>query len=237
MNNIRHISLFNEFNLTGTWNGTTTDVENKRNINCISLNSSLKYSIKNLSIDIGFTSLYTNSTSAFTAGIGFPVRFYLTDTPIQDNISTSGLFTLNQIKFNGVVNPTIYNYLQLDKADSSNQYAIPAGSYPYLNYCNFLELSETLGLSTGQTYNYTALKTNTVCEYNFFNLSQSLQQYSGSAYTYNFAYNDTNDFSFNSNNENNLSISIFPRMQFIPLFDFNLLMNYTINFDLIEENI
>ena len=231
MNNVRHITLFNELILSGTWDTTQTKVYNKRNINCIALNRSMKYKLRNLTIDVGYVSLKTNTEDYLLSNPAFPIRFYLSENPIIENISNSYFNQL--ITFNGIVSPTKYNLIQSDKLDSSNQSA----TIPPYSYSNFLEIYEELGASP--YYNYTILKTFTMAEFNFFNLFQSSTSRTvGGTYDFksNLGFNDVNSFDFESNTYSNLSISIFPKIWFIPLALFSLYLNYTINFDLIEES-
>ncbi len=233
MDNVRHITLFNEFILDGNWDAITTAVNNKRNINCISLNRSMKYKLRNLSIDVGYVSLKTDTDAFLISNPAFPIRFYLSENPIIENIITGSLTYDQAITFNGIVSPSKYDLIQSDKLDSSNQSA----TIPPYSYSNFLEIFEKL--NNTPYYNYTRLKTFTLAEFNFFNLFQSSTSRTiGGTFDYrsNLGFNDVNSFDFESNTYSNLSISVFPKIWFIPLASFNLYLNYTINFDLIEES-
>lgn len=231
--NIRHISLFNEFLFEAIDTGTAFSVVNNRNINCIALNSSKNYAIKNLSIDIGASTLESNNIFNVTSAPAFPIRFYLSENPINDAISNQ--YTITYLGFDGVSSPSSFNFKQIDRLDSSNQSAVISPQ----RYSNFLELSEEMG---SFDYNYTQLKTNTIAELLFFNFSQiyTLQAPATSpVYNCIITNNDNNSFQFFSNNESNLSIAIFPKIRIQKGIYANailrLRLNYTINFDLIEE--
>ena len=237
--NVRHISLYNEFKLSSSNNGLYFNVG--KNVNCISLNSSQQYRIKNLSIDIGSSSLQCQSETFLNALPTFPLRFYLSDNPIVDSFYDG--YTLGALSFNGVSSPSVYNYNQIDRADSSNQsaYCLPNA------YNNYLQTEQTN--ATGD-FNHAQKKTNTVAEYNFFSQNQSyVTKFDASAtafvsdYLSNITNNNITNFMFNSNNENNLSFCIFPRLKLNStgsLYTYQTItfsMCYTINFDLIEENL
>lgn len=233
--NIRHISLYNEFKLDATDNGTDYDFQNDRNINCIALNAGKNYSIKNLSIDIGGNTLESNNVYSVLTCPSFPLRFFLSENPINDCISN--LYNLSSLIFDGVSNPSSFDYKQIDRLDSSNQSAYIAP----IRYSNYLQLTEDK--SGDGDYNYTSLKTNTLAEFNFFNFAQLFTLQSpgvGGVYSAFTSNNDINDFTFFSNTEQNLSIAIFPKLRIEKGIYANAVLkikfNYTINFDLIEEN-
>ena len=210
--NIRHVSLSNIFNLTRT---TGDSFVIQRNINCISLSNSLKYSIKNLNLSMGAFEIESDST------VGLPLRFYLSDDPINQAIQN---YTTTTVIFNTLVNPSTYNYNQLDISDSSN-----------INFNNLLSLTQTEAFPF-----YMNLKTNTVFETYLNQLIRSKYYYSLTGVDYNFSSipTITNDFSFKSNNESNLAIAIFPFYFPKPTNGIFLLNSqYTINFDLIEEGL
>jgi len=211
-----------------------------KNINCVSLNNSMQYKIKNLSIDIGSMSLVAGTQEIINSYPVFPIRFYLSDNPIVDAFYDQ--YSLTSLSFNGVSSPTEYNYNQLDRADSSNQsaYCDPK------KYYNYLQTRQT---DSQANFSQTQKKTNTVAEFNFFNLgllqtntfnsSTSLIDSSFNSYVSN---NNISDFYFNSNQENNLAISIFPRINMNSTTPslatgqtISLYLSYTINFDLVEE--
>ena len=233
--NIRHISLFNEFLLEAIDDGTGVfKFQLDRNINCIGLNQSSRYSIKNLSIDIGANTLESNNIYNVTACPAFPLRLFLSEAPINDSISQS--YTTTGLVFDGVSSPSTFDIKQIDRLDSSNQSAV---ILPQV-YTNFLQLTQDTGTFD---YNYTRLKTNTIAEINFFNFNQvyTLQAPATSPeYTSIITNNNNNDFNFFSNNESNLSIAIFPKVRIQKGIYANailrLRLNYTINFDLIEES-
>jgi hypothetical protein len=210
--NVRHVSLSNVFNLSRT---TGDSFSIQRNINCISLNNSLSYSIKNLNISMGAFEIESDIT------IGLPLRFYLSDDPINQAIQN---YTTTEVIFNNLVNPTTYDYNQLDISDSSN-----------ISFNNSLNLFQTEEFPF-----YMNLKTNTVFETYLNQLVRSKYYYSLTGVNYNFSSipTITNDFSFKSNNESNLAIAIFP-FGFPKPVGGTFLINcqYTINFDLIEESL
>jgi hypothetical protein len=237
--NTRHISLFNEFKIVAGNTGGTISFNVDKNINCISLNNGMRYSIKNLSVDIGSSSSVIGVQETINSFPVFPLRFYLSDNPIVDAFFSG--YTIGSIKFNGVSSPTAYNYSQLDRADSSNQsaYCDPKSYYNYLQ----TEQTDSQG-----NFSQTQLKTNTVAEYNFFNsIMKQTNTFNSSTllndptFLSEFSNNDISDFYFNSNQENNLAISIFPRINMNTSSglgtgqNISLYLSYTINFDLIEE--
>lgn len=233
--NVRHVTLFNEFLFEAIDNGATYSVVNNRNINCIYLNSSKRYSIKSLSIDIGASTLESNNVFNVVTCPAFPLRFYLSETPINDAISNA--YTITSLGFDGVSSPTSFDFKQIDRLDSSNQ----SGVITPLVYTNYLQLSENM---SDPDYNYTRLKTNTIAEINFFNFSQIYTlQSPGTSPAYNaiISNNNNNDFQFFSNNESNLSITIFPKIRIqkgtFPNAILRIRLNYTINFDLIENDL
>lgn len=211
--NVRHVSLYNEINVV--YDLSITELTLSRNINCISLNQSLKYSINNFSIDMGYAKIDTTALSS----LFFPIRFYLSDTPVNDAIAP---YTTTSLTFNGVSSPTSFNYNQIDISDSSNN----------INN-NYLELVQTTSI-----IDYNLLKTNTVFETFINQISQTRSLYSlPSTAQYglqSFPIN-TNNFSFNSRNEQNLAISIFPSLFSGTSQNFS--GRFIINFDLIEESL
>jgi hypothetical protein len=237
--NTRHISLFNEFNYVASNTGGTLGNDIAKNINCISLNNSMRYAIKNLSIDIGSIASKSGVQKIIETKPVFPIRFFLSNNPIVDSFYDG--YNLYYIAFNGISSPSSYNYNQLDRVDSSNQSA-------FINpksYYNFLETRQS---DTQGDFNQTQKKTNTVAEYNFFNLSlidTSTFNITTSATANEFksyaSNNDISDFYFNSNQEDNLAISIFPRISMNTIGTLvneqilDLYLSYTINFDLVEE--
>jgi hypothetical protein len=232
--NIRHISIFNEFLFEAVDSGSGTyNYQLDRNINCISLNQSSNYAIKNLSIDIGANTLESNNIYNVVTAPAFPLRFFLSENPINDCISSS--YTTTALLLNGVSAPSTYETKQNDRLDSSNQSAYISP----IVYSNYLQLTQE---STTLDYNYTRLKTYTIAEMNFFNFNQiyTLQSPGTSAlYSSIITNNDCNDFQFFSNNESNLSMAIFPKIRIQKAIYTNALLrlrlNYTINFDLIED--
>ena len=231
--NVRHITLFNEFLLEAVDNNTGTfTFQLDRNINCINLNPSSNYSIKNLSLDIGANTLESNNIYNVTNCPAFPIRFYLSETPINDAISQD--YSIATLYYDGVSSPSNYDIKQIDRLDSSNQSAYIQPNV-YSNYLQIAQENNTFD------YNYTRLKTNTIAEINFFNFNQiyTLQAPAVTpVYTALITNNDNNDFQFFSNNESNLSIAIFPKIRIQRGIYTNailrLRLNYTINFDLIE---
>jgi hypothetical protein len=162
--NIRHISLFNEFLIEAIDNNTGVySLQLDRNINCISLNQSSNYSIKNLSIDIGANTLESNNIYNVTTCPAFPLRLYLSESPINDAISQS--YTTTALFFDGVSSPSTFPIKQIDRLDSSNQSAV---IQPQV-YTNFLQLTQE---NNTFDFSYTILKTNTIAEINFFNFNQ-----------------------------------------------------------------
>ena len=231
--NVRHITLFNEFLLEAVDNNTGTfTFQLDRNINCINLNPSSNYSIKNLSLDIGANTLESNNIYNVTNSPAFPIRFFLSETPINDAISSS--YTTTSLYFDGVSSPSTFDIKQIDRLDSSNQSAYIQPNV----YSNYLQIGQE---NSTFDFNYTRLKTNTIAEINFFNFNQiyTLQAPAVTpVYTALITNNDNNDFQFFSNNESNLSIAIFPKIRIQRGIYTNailrLRLNYTINFDLIE---
>ena len=237
--NTRHISIFNEFNFISSNTGGTLGNDIGKNINCISLNNSMRYTIKNLSIDIGSIASKSGLQKIIDTRPVFPLRFFLSNNPIVDSFYDG--YNLYYLAFNGVSSPSSYNYSQLDRVDSSNQSAYITPKV----YYNFLETrySDTQG-----DFNQSQKKTNTVAEFNFFNLSlinTNTYNTTTSAIDTDFksyaSNNDISDFYFNSNQEDNLTICIFPRISLnttgtgVDEEILNLYLSYTINFDLIEE--
>jgi len=233
--NVRHVSIFNEFLLEAVDSGSGTyNYQLDRNINCISLNQSSNYAIKNLSIDIGANTLESNNIYNVVTAPAFPLRFFLSENPINDCISSS--YTTTGLVLNGVSAPSTYETKQNDRLDSSNQSAYITPNV-YSNYLQLTQESATLD------YNYTRLKTYTIAEMNFFNFNQiyTLQAPATSpVYNSIITNNDCNDFQFFSNNESNLSMAIFPKIRIQKGIYANALLrlrlNYTINFDLIEDS-
>lgn len=231
--NVRHITLFNEFLLEAVDNNTGTfSLQLDRNINCINLNPSSNYSIKNLSLDIGANTLESNNIYNVTNCPAFPLRFFLSELPINDSIF--GSYTTTALFFDGVSNPSTYNIKQIDRSDSSNQSAYIQPNV----YTNYLQLTQE---NSNFDFNYTQLKTNTIAEINFFNFNQiyTLQAPATSpVFNSIITNNDNNDFQFFSNNESNLSMAIFPKIRIQRGIYTNAILrlrfNYTINFDLIE---
>jgi hypothetical protein len=232
--NIRHISLFNEFLFEAIDDGTGTfTFQNDRNIACIYLNQSNSYKIKNLSIDIGSNTLESNNIYNVVNNPAFPLRFFLSEDPIPTVIPN---YPTTSLIYEGVSSPSSYPIKQIDRLDSSNQSAYIQPN----SYSNYLQLTQQ---NSNIDYNATQVKTNTLAEFNFFNFNQMYTLLSpgvGGKYDSIIVNNDISDFTFSSNNESNLAIAIFPKIRIQQGIYANAILrirlNYTINFDLIEDS-
>lgn len=231
--NVRHISIFQEFFFQAQ-DVTSYEFINNRNIACIYLNQSNNYKITKLSIDIGCSTLESSNYYNILSFPAFPLRFFLSEDPIPAVIPN---YPTTSLIYDGISSPSDFPIKQIDRLDSSNQ---SSRITPYA-YSNFLELSQT---TPSFDYNNTQVKTNTVAEFNFFSFNQTYGRIAsgiGEKYDALIVNNDISDFNFNSNNESNLAIAIFPRISIQkadqPSALLRLKLNYTINFDLIEENL
>lgn len=232
--NIRHISIFNELKLLEFPSGGQFSFQILKNIGVVQLNKSKKYKIKNLSIDVGSTINYIkNVYFADTREFGIPFRFYLDDNPLTNAFNkTKSAFPLGSVFVNNSVvsDPDKLNATVIDVVDSSN-----------VNFSQgFYYNSLGLNLLSGNPEIFSqVIKTETVAEYNFFNLSYSRSEegttISNTIITSN---NDISDFDFQSKTFDYLCFTPFPYLKFFVLSGsqvINILCNFTVNFDLIED--
>jgi hypothetical protein len=236
MKNTRHISIYNEFKIFSQDFGGNFLFNVTKNINPILLNKSLKYKIENLSIDIGSTNLNLKEIN-FDAidGLAFPIRFYLDNDPLKSewtrlkSIYPSIQFVLNNniiVSINDLGLPQ-----SQDIVDSSDVY------YQSNRFYNTLFLTQ---VNANPELTLQLSQTQTVAEYNYFNLSNN-KVVSGANTYYDLIItnNDLSDFYFDSKAFNYLVISIYPLIKyFISGAGYQLILNsnITINFDLIEES-
>lgn len=236
MINKRHISIYNEFKIfSQNFSGNFLFSVNK-NINPILLNKSLKYKIENLSIDIGSTNLNLKEIN-FDAidGLAFPIRFYLDDDPLRNEWTRlKSVYPSIQFSLNNNVISSI-NSLGLpesqDVIDSSSVYY---QGNKYYNSLNLIQVNSTPELTLQLS------KTQTIAEYNYFNLSNNKVE-SGLNTYYNLILTNNNlsNFYFDTKSFSYLVVSIYPLIKyFISGSGYQLILNsnITINFDLIEES-
>lgn len=235
MNNVRHISIYNELKLQSFNSGAQFYFSIIRNLSTIDLVKSKKYKIKNLSIDIGssinnFKDVYFDNTRQF----GFPFRFFLDDNPLGNeytklnNLYPSGTIFYNN---NTVTSPELGKPTAIDIVDSSNVFY--DGSLYYNSFgINTLQGSPEIFLQL--------LKTQTVAEFNFYNFLYSrIEEGASKIINSNTSNNSISDFYFDSKTFDYLCFSIYPYVKYFILatpFSLTININFTVNFDLEELN-
>ena len=233
MNNIRHISIFNEFRLRSVLSGGNYSFVINKNVSVVELLSNKKYKIKNLSIDIGSNIL--NILDVFfgdTRKFGFPFRFYLDENPLgNEYLRLVNLYPSSQIKLNNtiVTSQELGFPIALDIVDSSNVYFDGNKYYNSFEFTQIQANPEIL-LQLG--------KTQTVAEYNFYNYFYGrISETPTKIINSNSSNNDISDFYFDSKTFNYLCFSIFPFLSFFiwaSPYELSINFNFTINFDLEE---
>jgi hypothetical protein len=235
MNNIRHISIFNELKLQSIPSGAQFYFTIIRNLSTIDLIRSKKYKIKNLSIDIGSSinnlkDVYFGNTRQF----GFPIRFFLDDNPLGNEYTRlNSLYPTGSIFLNGntITDNNLGKPTSIDIVDSSNVF------YDGSKYYNSFGINQTEGspeifLQLG--------KTQTVAEYNFYNFLYSrIEESTSKIINSNTSNNDISDFYFDSKTFDYLCFSVFPYIKYFVLatpFEIVIQLNFTVNFDLEELN-
>jgi len=235
MSNVRHVSIFNESKNISFQSGANFSFSQIKNIGIIYLNPSKKYKIKNLSVDIGsvintLKDVYFANTREF----GFPFRFYLDDDPLVNAVKSLELAYPTGSVFVNNSTPVDKNNIPpsaIDVVDSSN-----------INfYLNQFYNSIGINVVNGNPELFTqTIKTQTIAEYNFYNFSYSRIEESTSKFINVISSNnEIANFDFESKSFKYLCFSIFPYYRFFvqsSSYVFNLLFNYTVNFDLIEED-
>ena len=237
MNNVRHISIYNEFFLTSQLQSVAPYTFNiTKNLNVIQLNKSKRYNIKNLTIDIGGTNLNVkNMNFDGTEGLSFPFRFFLDNDPLAGEFNRLKLVhPTMQVALDNIVISTVNSLGEpnaLDIVDSSNVFS---ALNKYWNTFNLIYPSSSPSI------NLQLSKTETVAEYNFFNFSYNKSEQGAIVY-YSIIINNNNihDFYFDSKNFEYLVFSIYPFLKYFISasgYQFILNTNFTVNFDLIEES-
>lgn len=233
MNNIRHISIYNELRLLSFDSGAQFSFQFLRNLSTIDLIKSKKYKIKNLSIDIGSSinnlkDIYFGNTRQF----GFPLRFYLDDNPLGNEYNRLiGLYPSATIFLNNVTatSSNLGKPTSIDIVDSSNVFFDGNRYYNSIGI-NAVETNPELFLQLG--------KTQTVAEFNFYNFLYSrIEEGSSKIINSNTSNNDISEFYFDSKTFEYLCFSIFPYIKYFILttpFFININVNFTVNFDLEE---
>lgn len=235
MNNIRHISIFNELKLQSFNSGAQFYFTIIRNISVIDLIKSKKYRIKNLSIDLGssknnFKDIYFDNTNQF----GFPFRFYLDDNPLGNEYKrlnsafpSSTLYLNNNI----ISNENLGEPTAIDIVDSSNVFYDGSKFYNAFGI-NITQPNPEMFLQL--------VKTQTVAEYNIYNFLYSrIEESTQKIINSNATNNDISDFYFDSKTFNYLCFSIYPYVSYFVLagiFSLVININFTVNFDLEELN-
>jgi hypothetical protein len=226
--NVRHVSHFSEFFLSYTQSTDAWKLD--KNLHSISLNKSKNYKIENLSLDIGSSQL--NSIYSSLKSLSFPLRFFFDNDPLNNEWNRLKISPSYDIRYNNTL-ILLPNSLPapnaIDILDSSNN-DLSSGVYNNLFQVDVSGISADLPIQLR--------KTNTISEYNFFNLSQT-QIISGSTSIFNttVSNNDVNNFYFNSNHYEYLNFSIYPGCRFTSVpagSEFLIRFNFTINFDLVE---
>lgn len=233
MNNIRHISIYNELKLQSINIGANFYFSIIRNLSVIDLIKSKKYRIKNLSIDIGSSinnikDVYFGNTRQF----GFPLRFFLDDNPLgNEYIRLNGLYPTGTIFLNNstVTSSNLGNPTSIDIVDSSNVF------YDGNKFYNSFGINVTQG---NPEIFLQLLKTQTVAEFSFYNFLYSrIEESTTKIINSNTSNNDISDFYFDSKTFEYLCFSIYPYIKYFVLatpFEIVINLNFTINFDLEE---
>lgn len=228
MNLINHVSLYNEFLIYSYKDGTSLNqyIIN-RNVNIIPLNTSQNYKIKNFNVSIGSDDLLydTNNIRIITN-----LRCYLDDNPVFNRLSDSPIF--QQYKFNGIINDTELNFTAPLVSDSSNQ----IDSISPQRFYNYLEQYTVVNVSN-QFLDLLKNKTYTIMEMPLKNMFSN--RIGSNDKTFNVSNVPAKDFYFNSNNYEYLVLCLFPFIDIPSALNsaFSYSGNFTINFDLIQENL
>jgi len=236
MNNVIHISIYNQLNTqSSTAGGLDTTFFVTRNLSTIDLIKSKKYKISNLSIDIGF--IFNNFTDINFLNFGFPIRFFLDDNPLGNEYDRLiGLYPSASISLNNntITSNNLGKPTSIDIVDSSNVF----NDNVIGRFYNTFKITTT-------NADYRILlqfgKTQTVAEYNFYNFfSSRIVNSATTTINSNTSNNDISDFYFDSKTFDYLCFTIFPFIEFLPLAPplyLNIIkLDYTVNFDLEELN-
>jgi hypothetical protein len=227
MSNTRHISIFNEFRIFA--NGSPPEIFVQKSLSCVSLNPSLNYKIKNLTVDVGGSIFKANYIDPI---ITSPIRFFLSNDPLPDEYNRiKQVYPSAVIKYNGIIQSDS-NFattpISNDIIDSS------------LEIYNKFEL-ENLTISPAIVIFLNKSITETVAEYNFFSIAAG-RVLTGSGFSgFNIVTNnDLGDFYFNSKNSKFLNFSIYPKIVSLggiidPSQQVDIYINFTVNFDLEES--
>jgi hypothetical protein len=236
MNNVRHISIYNQLNYqSSTAGGVDSTFFVTRNLSTIDLIKSKKYKISNLSIDIGF--VFNDFDDIKFLNFGFPLRFFLDDNPLGNEYDRLiGLYPSGNIYLNNnlITSNNLGKPTSMDIVDSSNVF----------NDSVIGRFYNTFKIITNNP-DYRILlqfgKTQTVAEYNFYNFFNSKILNAGiTTINSNTSNNDISDFYFDSKTFDYLCFTIFPFIEYLPLAPpayLNIMkLDYTVNFDLEELN-
>lgn len=225
--NINHVSLYNEFFLSSVKEFDSLNTFNlNRCINVIPINNSKNYKIANFHLNIGsFDLTFDRNNLLFQNNL----RFFLDDDPIINRLQDSDIF--DYYKFNGIENDTNLLYSAPYISDSSNQ-KTSINPKRYYNYLEQSNVSPTLN----QFLDITKAKTNTKIEIPLISQFSTRYQTNNKNFLYNSNY--YKDFYFNSYNYNFIVISPFCFINVPDALDsgFLIYIDFSINFDLIEEN-
>ena len=228
MKNINHISLYNEYFLSSSKNGSSTNTFNlNRCINVIPINTSRNYKIENFHLNINSLDLTFDTNNLQLKN---NLRFYLDNDPIFNRLQDSNIF--NYYKFNGIVNDTNLLFSAPYISDSSNQNTLISPN----RYYNYLEQSNTSAVSN-QFLDITQVKTNTKFEIPILSEFSTTFQTNNKNFTYNSNY--YKDFYFNSYNYDYIVITPFSFINVPNALSsgFSVYIDFFINFDLIEGDL
>jgi len=224
---ISHVSLYNNFVITSSKNGSSLNTYNlQRNINIIPLINSKNYKIINFNVSSNFDGLTYDTNNII---LKTNLRFYLDDNPVINRLNDTGIFT--DYVWNGVTNNTDLSFSTPYISDSSNQFTIATPK----RYYNYLEQYNSVPIAN-QFMDLTAQKTFTVIEQPLKNI---FFDYTGTTKDFSISQSVIKDFYFNSYNYDYLVICIFPFINIPSSLSsgFSYESDYVINFDLIQEDL
>lgn len=232
-NNVRHISIYSEFNSSSTINLVNGDFEIQKDLNVISLNSSKNYIIKNLNINTitGKIQLEDCRLNKLNTSL----RFFLDDNPLQNEYNRLKLNVSDVILLNGLIPslPITQEPTSLDILDSSNI------NHENSKYVNTFKFSGSRPLPA--RLDLKVCKTQTVSEFGFTTISAI--NGIDTTFSPNINYYETfltnnsiKDFNFFSHTFKYLCMSIYPEFSLSGTNGALLqcYISFVINFDLEE---
>lgn len=189
---------------------------------------SKKYKIKNLSIDIGGSTLSTDIVDIFGK---FGLRFFLSNSPLPEEYDRLKLiYPSSLIDYNNVLQ-TSPNFTQ----DPITNDIIDSSNSDFLNsiYYNNFYIYDVPYSGSPARYSLNKATTQTISEYNFFSINYFKFVHGSTISGLIATNNDISDFSFLSNSYKFLNFSIYPGFQGTGSSG-SFMFNFTVNFDLEE---